>query len=132
MRVSYLALILGSPQFLEQVTRVISPSLSSRANSRAAPPPVPTQEKVSTAYRRRKTSDSPGASTTPTQPRLAIETTQINPAECCFIDDRAPDLECAEKLVMRTIEMPTFEQLLEELRKPGVDQSSGIGQRPLA
>jgi hypothetical protein len=48
------------------------------------------------------------------------------------MDDRAPDLECAEKLGMRTIEMPTFEQLREELRKPGIDQSSGIGQRPLA
>jgi putative hydrolase of the HAD superfamily len=30
--------------------------------------------------------------------RLAIETTQINPEECCFIDDRALNLECAAKL----------------------------------
>jgi putative hydrolase of the HAD superfamily len=27
--------------------------------------------------------------------RLAIEVTQINPDECCFIDDRALNLECA-------------------------------------
>ena len=40
--------------------------------------------------------------------RLAIEITQINPEECCFIDDRAPNLECAAKLGMRTIEMQTL------------------------
>jgi hypothetical protein len=48
------------------------------------------------------------------------------------MDDRAPNLECAAKLGVRTIEMPTFEQLREELRKPSVDQPAGIGQRPLA
>ena len=53
--------------------------------------------------------------------RLAIETTQINPEECCFIDDRALNLECAAKLGMRTIEMQTLEQLREGLRKLGVD-----------
>src|ERR1700691_1916848 len=64
--------------------------------------------------------------------RLAIEITQINPEECCFIDDRAPNLECAAKLGMHTIEMQTLEQLRERLRKLGVDQSLGIGQRSLA
>lgn len=52
--------------------------------------------------------------------RLAIETTQINPEECCFIDDRALNLECAAKLGMRTIQMQTLEQLREELEKLGV------------
>jgi putative hydrolase of the HAD superfamily len=54
--------------------------------------------------------------------RLAIETTQINPEECCFIDDRALNLECAAKLGMRTIQMRTLEQLRSELGKLGVRQ----------
>ncbi len=54
--------------------------------------------------------------------RLAIETTQINPEECCFIDDRALNLECAAKLGMRTIQMQTLEQLRGELGKLGVGQ----------
>jgi len=52
--------------------------------------------------------------------RLAIETTQINPDECCFIDDRALNLECAAKLGMRTIQMQTLNQLQEDLGKLGV------------
>ncbi len=52
--------------------------------------------------------------------RLAIETTQIDPGECCFIDDRALNLECAGKLGMRTIQMQTLEQLQGDLRKLGV------------
>ncbi len=52
--------------------------------------------------------------------RLAIETTQINPPECCFIDDRAANLECAANLGMRTIQMQTVEQLRDELGKLGV------------
>jgi putative hydrolase of the HAD superfamily len=51
---------------------------------------------------------------------LAIELTQINPEECCFIDDRTLNLECAAKLGMRTIQMQTLEQLKEELKKLGV------------
>ena len=54
--------------------------------------------------------------------RLAIEITQINPEECCFIDDRALNLECAAKLGMRTIQMQTLEELREELGKLGVRQ----------
>ena len=49
--------------------------------------------------------------------RLAIEITQMNPEECCFIDDRALNLECAAKLGMKTIQMQTLEQLQEELGK---------------
>ena len=52
--------------------------------------------------------------------RLAIEITQFNPQECCFIDDRALNLECAAKLGMRTIQMQTLEQLRGELGKLGV------------
>jgi len=48
---------------------------------------------------------------------LALEITQINPEECCFIDDRALNLECAVKLGMRTIQMQTLEQLRADLGK---------------
>ena len=51
---------------------------------------------------------------------LAIEITQVDPEKCCFIDDRALNLECASKLGMRTIQMQTLEQLREELGKLGV------------
>lgn len=54
--------------------------------------------------------------------RLAIEVTQVDPQECCFIDDRAPNLDCAAKLGMRTIQMQTLEQLRGELGKLGVTQ----------
>jgi putative hydrolase of the HAD superfamily len=52
--------------------------------------------------------------------RLAIEITQFNPEECCFVDDRALNLECAAKMGMRTIQMQTLEQLRGELGKMGV------------
>ena len=52
--------------------------------------------------------------------RLAVEVTQFNPEECCFIDDRAENLECPAKLGMRTIQMQTPEQLRKELAKLGV------------
>lgn len=52
--------------------------------------------------------------------RLAIEITQVKPQECCFIDDRALNLECAAKLGMRTIQMQTLEQLRSELEALGV------------
>ncbi len=52
--------------------------------------------------------------------RLAIEITQVAPEECCFIDDRALNLECAAKLGMKTIQMQSLEQLREELEKLGV------------
>jgi putative hydrolase of the HAD superfamily len=53
--------------------------------------------------------------------RLALETTQIPGEECCFIDDRALNLECAVKLGMRAIEMHTVEQLRADLAKLGVN-----------
>ncbi|HEY6373361.1 MAG TPA: HAD-IA family hydrolase, partial [Candidatus Sulfotelmatobacter sp.] len=52
--------------------------------------------------------------------RLALETTQIPAEECCFIDDRALNLECAAKLGMQTIEMQQVEQLRGDLEKLGV------------
>jgi putative hydrolase of the HAD superfamily len=52
--------------------------------------------------------------------RLALETTQIPPQECCFIDDRALNLECAKELGMHTIEMKGLEPLRSELLKLGV------------
>ncbi len=51
---------------------------------------------------------------------LAIDITQIDPHECCFIDDRALNLECASSLGMHTIQMQTLEQLRTELEKLGV------------
>lgn len=54
--------------------------------------------------------------------QMAIEITQINPEECCFIDDRALNLECAAKLGMRTIQMQTLEQLREDLGRVGVKE----------
>lgn len=52
--------------------------------------------------------------------RLALETTQIPAEACCFIDDRALNLECATKLGMKTIEMQNVEQLRADLAKLGV------------
>ena len=51
--------------------------------------------------------------------RLALEITQIPAEECCFIDDRALNLECAAKLGMHTIEMRQVEQLRGDLAKAG-------------
>jgi putative hydrolase of the HAD superfamily len=53
--------------------------------------------------------------------RLALEITQIPAEECCFIDDRALNLESAAKLGITTIEMQTLEQLRKELSKLGVN-----------
>jgi putative hydrolase of the HAD superfamily len=52
--------------------------------------------------------------------KLAIDITQIDPHECCFIDDRALNLECAASLGMVTIQMENIEQLRGELGKLGV------------
>ena len=53
--------------------------------------------------------------------RVAVETTPYKPEECCFIDDRSLNLECAQKLGMKTIEMQTVEQLQADLSKLGVE-----------
>jgi putative hydrolase of the HAD superfamily len=53
--------------------------------------------------------------------RLALETTQFAGEDCCFIDDRALNLECAAHLGMKIIEMKGVEQLQAELAKLGVE-----------
>jgi len=53
--------------------------------------------------------------------RLALETTQIPAEECCFIDDRALNLECAAQLGMHTIEKGSLKQLQDDLGKLGVN-----------
>jgi putative hydrolase of the HAD superfamily len=52
--------------------------------------------------------------------RLALEITQRPPEECCFIDDRALNLDSASRLGMHVIRMETAEQLRQELQKLGV------------
>jgi len=52
--------------------------------------------------------------------RTALEITQMAGEECCFIDDRALNLECATQLGMRTIEMQDVGQLQKSLAAFGV------------
>ena len=52
--------------------------------------------------------------------RLALEITQIPADRCCFIDDRALNLECAAQLGMHTAQMRNLEQLRSDLEKIGV------------
>ena len=49
--------------------------------------------------------------------RMALEITQKSPGDCCFIDDRALNLEYARQMGMHTVEMQDVEQLRRELRK---------------
>ncbi len=52
--------------------------------------------------------------------RLAVNLTQKKPEECCFIDDRAENLEPAARLGMKTIQMQTAVQLRRQLGEFGV------------
>ena len=52
--------------------------------------------------------------------KLALDVTQQNPEKCCFIDDRALNLEVAKRLGMHTIEMDGVDELRAELQKLGV------------
>lgn len=52
--------------------------------------------------------------------RLALEITQKLPEECCFIDDRPPNLESPRQLGMHTIQMQGIEPLKRELLRLGV------------
>ena len=52
--------------------------------------------------------------------RTAVEITQIAAEQCCFIDDRALNLECAAQLGMKTLQMQTPDQLRRDLEKLGV------------
>ncbi len=49
--------------------------------------------------------------------RMALELTQKSPEDCCFIDDRALNLDYARQIGMHTIEMHDVEQLRRDLRK---------------
>jgi FMN phosphatase YigB (HAD superfamily) len=51
---------------------------------------------------------------------MALEITQMPPDQCCFIDDRAPNLESATRLGMQTIEMQSLNQLQKSLAALGV------------
>ena len=52
--------------------------------------------------------------------RLALEITQIPADQCCFIDDRALNLECAAQLGMHTVQMKNLELLRADLEKLGI------------
>lgn len=52
--------------------------------------------------------------------RLALETTQIPAENCCFIDDRPLNLECAQQMGMLTIQMQGLDRLRADLSRLGV------------
>jgi putative hydrolase of the HAD superfamily len=52
---------------------------------------------------------------------LALEITQKPPEECCFIDDRAINLESAARLGMHVIRMENAGQLRQDLMQLGVE-----------
>ena len=52
--------------------------------------------------------------------RLALEISQIPGEECCFIDDRTLNLECAAQMGMHTIQMQGLDQLRSDLANLGV------------
>jgi putative hydrolase of the HAD superfamily len=52
--------------------------------------------------------------------KLALEITQKPPQECCFIDDRALNLESPKQLGLQVIQMKGAARLREELQKLGV------------
>lgn len=49
--------------------------------------------------------------------RLALDLTQFPADECCFIDDRPLNLECAAQLGMHAIPMKSLDQLRSDLGK---------------
>ncbi|MGO9126566.1 MAG: HAD family hydrolase [Terriglobales bacterium] len=52
--------------------------------------------------------------------RLALDIIQRPPEQCCFIDDRALNLECAARLGMRVIHMEGPDHLRNQLQTLGV------------
>jgi putative hydrolase of the HAD superfamily len=52
--------------------------------------------------------------------RLALDVSQHPPEQCCFIDDRALNLEAAAQLGMHVIRMQNTAQLQQDLEKLGV------------
>ena len=55
--------------------------------------------------------------------QLALGLTQKAPQECCFIDDRALNVESAKRLGMHALEMQGAEQLRQELHKLGIEEA---------
>jgi putative hydrolase of the HAD superfamily len=53
--------------------------------------------------------------------RLALDLAQRSPEECCFVDDRALNVDAAAQLGMSAIRMENAEQLRGELQKLGVN-----------
>jgi HAD superfamily hydrolase (TIGR01509 family) len=49
--------------------------------------------------------------------QLALEVTQKPARECCFVDDRALNLDAAARLGMHTIKMEDAQQLKREFEK---------------
>jgi putative hydrolase of the HAD superfamily len=52
---------------------------------------------------------------------LAVDVVQKAPEVCCFIDDRALNLECARQLGMHTVQMESLPQLRDALQQLGVE-----------
>lgn len=52
--------------------------------------------------------------------RLALEITQRPPEQCCFIDDRPLNLEAAQRLGIKTIQMENASQLRKDLQDLGI------------
>jgi putative hydrolase of the HAD superfamily len=52
--------------------------------------------------------------------RLALETTQFPAEQCCFLDDRAINLEGATQFGMQTILVRSLDQMKDDLAKLGV------------
>lgn len=52
--------------------------------------------------------------------KIVLDLTQKSPKECCFIDDRAENLEPAVQLGMKTIQMQSAAQLRQQLQELGV------------
>jgi putative hydrolase of the HAD superfamily len=53
--------------------------------------------------------------------RLALNITQRPPEECIFIDDRPLNLECAQRLGMKTVRFQSAGQLESDLRRAAVE-----------
>ena len=52
--------------------------------------------------------------------RMALEISEAKPEECCFLDDRSLNLECARQIGMHTIQVQGAGQVREELASLGV------------
>jgi putative hydrolase of the HAD superfamily len=52
--------------------------------------------------------------------KLALAVTQKPPQQCCFIDDRSLNLECAKQLGMHVIQKQSAGQLRKDLERLGV------------